>query len=489
MKKLISLRTALEDPNWLGTMLGADSFATMRALLLAAMGEPLTAAEFVLFAEATQRTEAPTQPVEEFWCIAGRRSGKTRAIGTLAAYLAGCVDYRAILGPGERGVLPVLAASTTQAQTALNFVKGVFSQVPRFAALVDGVTADTISLKTRVDIQIRPASFRTIRGFSAVAVIAEECSMWQSDDFGSKNPDREILAAVRPSLATTGGSLFAIGSPHARKGETWRMFKRHFGPEGNPAIMVANGPTKLFNPTISQSIIDRAYEEDAAVAASEWGGQFRNDLESYVSPEAVDACTDRGVFERPRGPHKYHAHTDPSGGAQDSFTLAIGHLEGNIGVLDFLYERRPPFSPEETVGEIAAALRSYGLHEVVGDRYGAGFTQELFAVNGIHYRPSEMTTSDYFGGLLPAINSGRVSLLDNKRLAAQLCALERRKSRAGAKDIISHPVGGHDDLGLGSGRARQAGRFSRKRVGSHRTANVVTAAVIGASNSNWKERM
>jgi hypothetical protein len=444
MNKLITARNALSDKTWLGNILGGPSFSVMRVLLIAAMGEPLTAEELPIFTQVTQRTEAPTEAADEVWIIAGRRSGKTLGIAALAAYLAGCCDYRAVLGPGERGVLPILAGSVQQAQTLMNFVRGIFTDVPRFAALVDNVTSDAIALKNRVDIQIRPASFRTIRGFSAVAAIAEECSFWQSDE--SRNPDSEILAAIRPALATTGGALYAIGSPHARKGETWRTFNRHFGPAGNPAILVANGETRLFNPTIKQSVIDRAYEEDAAVAASEWGGQFRNDLESYVSPEAVDAVTARGVFERPRGPHRYYAHTDPSGGAQDSFTLAIGHLEGNIGVLDYLYERRPPFSPESTVAEIAAALRSYGLHEVVGDRYGAGFTQELFAVNGINYKPSEMSTSDYFSGLLPALNSGRVSLLNNKRLAAQLCALERRKSRASAKDIISHPVGGHDDL-------------------------------------------
>jgi hypothetical protein len=131
------------------------------------------------------------------------------------------------------------------------------------------VTADTISLKSRVDIQIRPASFRTIRGISAIAAIAEECSMWQSDELGSKNPDREILAAIRPALSTTNGPLFAIGSPHARRGETWRMFNRHFGPDGAPDILIANGPTRLFNPTIRQSVIDRAYEDDPAIAASE----------------------------------------------------------------------------------------------------------------------------------------------------------------------------------------------------------------------------
>ncbi len=151
----------------------------------------------------------------------------------------------------------------------------------------DNITADTIALKNCIDIQIRPASFRTIRGITAIAAIAEECSFWQSDD--SRNPDKEILAAIRPAMATTGGTLFAIGSPHARKGETWATFRKHFGPDGNPAILVANGPTRTFNPTVKQSVIDRAYEDDPAVAASDWGGQFRSDLESYVSPEVVDA--------------------------------------------------------------------------------------------------------------------------------------------------------------------------------------------------------
>jgi hypothetical protein len=111
MKKLISVRQALEDPAWLGSMLGGDSFAVMRTLLIAAMGEALTPDEMLIFSKLTGRAETPGEGVEELWVIAGRRSGKTRAIGTLAAYLAGCVDHRAILGPGERGVLPIMAAN------------------------------------------------------------------------------------------------------------------------------------------------------------------------------------------------------------------------------------------------------------------------------------------------------------------------------------------------------------------------------------------
>ena len=81
-----------------------------------------------------------------------------------------------------------------------------------------------------------------------------------------------------------------------------------------------------------------------------------------------------------------------------------------------------------------------------GDRYASGFNAELFAKHGIMYNYSTMTTSDYFGSLLPILNSRRCVLLDNRRLASQLCSLERRPSRIGAKDAIGHQPGGHDDL-------------------------------------------
>ncbi|QBR72163.1 hypothetical protein CU048_13780 [Beijerinckiaceae bacterium] len=442
MNRLVSVREALESPAWFGAIVGGESYRVMRILLVAAFGEPLTSEEMVIFTSVTGRTVAPTEPCGELWIIAGRRSGKSLIIAIIASYLAACCDYRAVLGPGERGILPILAASTLQARTIFNYVSGIFAKVPRIGALVENQTSDTVSLKTRIDISIRPASFRTIRGISAVAIIAEECSMWLSDEFGSRNADKEILAAARPALATTSGPLLAIGSPHARRGETWKTFNRHFGPNGSPEILVANGPTRVFNPTIKQSVIDRAYEDDPAVAASEWGGQFRSDLESYVAPETVNACTARGVVIRPYEPqHVYIAHADPSGGGADSFTLCIGHKEGDAAIIDFLLEDKGG-KPLDAVARCAEALKRYGLFEVSGDRYAAGFVVDGFANCGIMYDRAELTTSEYFAGLLPILNSGKVSLLDNKRLASQLCALERRTNRSGGKDTIGHPVGG-----------------------------------------------
>jgi hypothetical protein len=43
------------------------------------------------------------------------------------------------------------------------------------------------------------------------------------------------------------------------------------------------------------------------------------------------------------------------------------------------------------------------------------------------------------------LNSGRAELLDEPRLASQLCGLERRTARGG-RDSIDHAPGAHDDL-------------------------------------------
>ena len=199
MRKLITVRKALEDKNWLGSMLGGETFVVMRTLLIAAMGEALTAAETEIFTRVTGRLDAPSEPCDELWIIAARRSGKTIAIATLAAYLAACIDHRAVLGPGERGVLPIMAANTLQAGQCFNFLKGIFTNIMRFAALVEsiggrnaGITSDTISLKNRVDIQVRPANYRTIRGITSIAVIAEESRCGSRTNLARAIPTRKF---------------------------------------------------------------------------------------------------------------------------------------------------------------------------------------------------------------------------------------------------------------------------------------------------------
>lgn len=88
--------------------------------------------------------------------------------------------------------------------------------------------------------------------------------------------------------------------------------------------------------------------------------------------------------------------------------------------------------------------------------------------NGIAYELAEQPKSDLYRNCLPLLNSGRVELLDNARMASQFCQLERRTSRSG-RDSIDHPPGGHDDVAnavAGAILLAQAGakRLSREQV-------------------------
>ena len=126
-------------------------------------------------------------------------------------------------------------------------------------------------------------------------------------------------------------------------------------------------------------------------------------------------------------------------------TLAIGHWEDGVVVIDCVRERPSPFSPLAVVSEFAETMRRYWLHEATGDRYGAAFNKELFAQNGVAYEISSKTKADLYLDLLPRINSGLIRMPDNDVLVKQLLALERKTSGSG-RDAIDHPRGQLDDV-------------------------------------------
>jgi hypothetical protein len=445
MTPLVSMRHALGDPDLFGKVLAGPTWDAWRVMLIAAMGEALTEDERSTFTNLTGRAVEPLHRIDELWCVIGRRGGKTRAAALLAAYLAGLVDHGDVLAPGERGLLPIMSASVWQAAKAFAFVSGVFHAVPALAEMVTNETADTISLRNGIDIECRPASYRTIRGVTAVAIIADEVAFWRSDEV-SRNPDTEILNAARPALSTTGGPLICITSPYGKRGEVWSAYKRDFGAGGDPLILVAKAPSRVMNPSLPQKVVDRAYERDATAASAEYGAEFRSDVMGFLDAAIVDSAIDRGVIVRPPLPNlRYRSGCDPSGGARDSFTLAISHDEGDVAVLDCLIEIKPPFNPSEATAQMAAALKSYRLTRTVGDRYAAEWVVEAFKKCGIGYEHSERDRSAIYLDALPLFTSGRVRLLDNPRLASQFANLERRTS-IGGRDRVDHGPGGHDDL-------------------------------------------
>jgi hypothetical protein len=369
--------------------------------------------------------------------VCGRRAGKSFLLALVEVYLAAFHSYQQFLAPGERGVVFIIACDRKQSRIILRYIRALLTHIPLLKEMISREWAEGFDLDNSVSIEVATSSFRSVRGYSIVAALADELAFWSSED--SANPDTEVLAALRPAMATIPSAmLLCASSPYARKGALWDAHRRHFAKEHDP-VLVWQADTRTMNPTVPQSVIDEAYASDAANAAAEWGAQFRSDIEGFVTREVVEACVTNGVFERePRPGQRYTAFTDPSGGSSDSFTLAISHKDAESLILDCIREMKPPFSPESVVGEFAQVCKSYRISKVTGDRYAGEWPREQFRKCGIQYELSSKPTSDLYRDLLPLLNSRRIELLDNKKLIAQLTSLERRTARSG-RDQIRKP--------------------------------------------------
>jgi hypothetical protein len=449
MIKLLTMREFLESASYLGTAqhLGGPSWLPWRVLLIALMGEALTLDELAIFQTLTGRLTAPSEPCREAWLVIGRRAGKTRAAACLAAFLATCIDYRDVLAPGELGELVLLAKSKDQAKRLFRFIKGIFSTVPRLTPFVEGMSNDELTLTSDVEIIVQAASYRSARGGTSIGVVCDELAYWYSDE-RSANPDSEIIGAVRPSLVMTKGPLICVSTPYARKGTLYETFTKHFGEKGSPKKLVALAPTLTMNSTLTEADLADDYETDPVKARCEFECAWRSDVETFVALEVVRACVDFGIFERPYDWRKsYFGFIDMALGGADSHALAVAHVEQGKTVLDVVYELRSyEHTQDYAVRCFVEVLREYHIKRVIADRVGLAWVSERFmALGTIKVDQSADPKSVLYGNFYAALNSGRVRLLDDRRLCAQLVSLERSTGSSG-RDRIDHPPGGHDDV-------------------------------------------
>jgi hypothetical protein len=445
-KRTVSIIDACSDPKLFGPWFKRRaSWQNWFTFLAALFALPMTPEQLAVFTQCTGRAVPPATAFNEVWLCIGRRGGKSFILALIAVFLACFHEYRQYLAAGERGTIVIIAQDRKAARTIFRFVKGLLHGVPMLKRMIERQTADSFDLTNRITIEIQTASFRSTRGYTLVAALCDEIAFWRSDE--SANPDKEILQALRPAMATIPGAmLLCASSPYARRGVLWDAHRKHFGKDDSP-VLVWQAPTRTMNPSVPQSVIDAAMEADSASALAEYGAQFRTDVESFIAREVVDQAVIPGRYELPRinVGVAYVAFIDPSGGSSDSMTLAISHMESDRAILDAIREVKPPFSPDATAKEFADTIRSYGIASCLGDRYGGLWPRERFAAHGVDYQVATMPKSDLYLAALPMLNSGRVELLDLPRLTNQLCSLERRTARGG-RDSIDHAPGAHDDI-------------------------------------------
>lgn len=450
----MTILQALADPNLFGALPAFRDLSTWRAwcvFLAATYGLPLAdlatmglseADALALYCQHTGRTtyDPPAGGFREAVAIVGRQAGKDRIASVIQA-------YEAITATPEADGTSLYALSICQdARAALRtqfaYVRAPFRKVPLLAPLVIKARAETVTLTTGVTLAAYPCRPHAIRGLRARVVICSELAFFRSRD--GFPTDIELLRAVRPLLATTDGRLVILSSPYAADGALFDLHARNFGRDESP-VLVWQATAPEMNPTLSAGYL-ASMATDPAAYASEVGAEFRTDVSALLTPEALAECVMTGVHEREPEPGvRYTSFADvASGSGKDAFAVAIAHRDGSRGVLDAVRAWEPPFNPHDVMGEAAALLARYRLHETTGDRFAGGFVVDGFLGHGVTYRLSERDRSALYVDLVPLVNADRVRVLDDAALLKELRGLDRRRGTTG-RDRVDHRPGAHDD--------------------------------------------
>jgi Terminase large subunit, ATPase domain len=451
MTHAFTIDRAMADDQLLGAGLGdLASWLTWRVVLKAAYGRSLTEEERAIFHRVAGARSPPSRRVRELWCVVGRRGGKSRAAATAACYEPLFVDRH--LAPGEVPYIAVLAMSVAQANVVFAYCLGLLEASPvlkqEVASVVDSHNGQQeIRLRNGTVIAVMCSNFRRIRGRTLLAVVMDECAFWPDDELGA-NPDREIYGALLPSLATTNGLLVGISTPYRRIGLLHAKHRDYYGVDDDD-VLVVQGPSASFNPTLSEAVIAASMAADPVGGEAEWNANFRSDLSSLLDDAAIDAAVDfnRPLELSPRDGVSYSAFVDASSGVQggDHYTLAIGHKDDERYVADVVTGYAPPFDPSVVTAKLAELVKQYRISKINGDYYSAGWVESAWnGIDGLKYLRSEKPKSALYLEALPLFARQLVNLPDHPRLTRELRLLERSTTRAG-QDKVDHGRGGHDD--------------------------------------------
>lgn len=404
----------------------------------------------------------------------GRRGGKSSSLCRVAVLEALYGDHN--IPAGDVGVVAIVSVSRDEATSRLRTIRAILDAIGVAYKPIEG----GIELLSKpVIFKVFAASISGVSGFTAVCVIADEVAKWKDSDTGS-NPAREVLASIRPTMATQANArIFLSSSPLSKLDAHYEAFERGDAVDQ----MVAHAPTWVANPSISE----------ADTLTLEPNDRTRRREYAAIPSEAESAAFDRdavlAAFE-PR-PDIYTKATavlviDASSGRKDAFTAALVRWIWDDKTRYYtFYDGRPrpcPWGPglwekdewkappallefseiastegafwkttraDEIVRKHAQTCKRVGAYRVFGDQREALSLESLYRNEGLKYeslawsQPTKVAAVDMLRRLLA---EKRVVFPESAdKMKKELLAYEERWTSAG-NAIYAARGGGHDDF-------------------------------------------
>lgn len=435
-----------------------------KTCLKSVYGLPMDPPELEIYKRASGRqTYQPTEH-REATVIAGRRGGKTSKIAAPVACYEAFRDHG--LPPGEEGFVMLLAPTIKQARIAFRYIRAYLRRSRLLSQHIASTTKDEIKLDNGITIGCYACTYDGVRGRTIIAGICDEVGFWSHDETAA-NPDQEVLAALRPGMATVrNAKLLKISTPYSKEGVLWTEFQQRSELDF-PVLQLSS---EELNPTFTSSILETERRRSEETFRREFLAEFTDSITGWIVPELLDPCIVRGRTEVPYTTDAiFIAVADPAF-VRDDFALAIlsRRDDGRIivnRVVRWSGTKAAPLGHEDVLAQVKSILDEYQINSLTGDQHCFELIQQILERLGIYYQKYNFdarTRPEIFANLRQLLLQGKIELLDNPELLHQLRSLQEHRTDRGQVDI--RPAGGSkDDLAVAVALA--ASELAKKPTG------------------------
>jgi hypothetical protein len=388
----------------------------------------------------------------------GRRGGKSSSLCRLAVAEARHGLHK--VPPGDTGVVAIVSADRRDAQARLKTIMSLLDALGE-AYKPDGDGA--------IVLQDRPVGFRVftgsisgVSGFTGIFVFCDEVSKWKDRDTGA-NPATEVLASIRPTMATMPNARIVLSSsPMGHHDAHYDAFEA--GDTGFQ--MVAYAPTWEANPTLTEADT-RTLEEEEVVWQREYAAVPQADSEQTLIPATVVNGSVRvqpAELEHKDG-SMYVATMDPATRG-NAWTLILARRELDVRRVclarQWMGSRDCPLSPKAVLEEIAAILLPYGVRRVYSDQFAGDALVDIGRDTGLHIELapwSQSSRREALEEMRSLFLASRIEIPDDADVISDILSVQRVLTRAGSGHALRKRGARHADYAMSLAMAVQAARW------------------------------
>jgi len=401
---------------------------------LAASGQPPLSAFWRATIERFVKSRKRTLVVR-----AGRRSGKSLTMCKLA--IAFALLGKWTIPPGELAAVAIVSVSLAEAQNKLRLIRAML--VALNVTIARETTTEIELANVPIVFRCMAANMRTVVGVSSIFILIDEASRIRDEVTGA-NACREVVAGLRPTMATHRDAVMAMVSAPLGKSD---YHAESFDKGETADQAVAHCETWVGNPTITEADT-HALEPDPRLWAREYAAIPQAGLLSAFEPDDVD----RGF--KPRSDIVRHftryCVIDANSAKVDVFaTSHFGWDEVEAGARILSFDRVSGFSAQEVrdfgidavVARIATDARVAGITTVFGDQRESMSLAASFRRNGMRFIELPWTASSKpraVARLRRLLLEGRVQLPHSPALRRELLTFEEKIDSSGQITFAGH---------------------------------------------------